>query len=70
MELYKKIKEFTEICPVSTNIGLYLKDACKVCNIYYEMIGIDGSNDLEKARIKEEELYIKMEGILKRWVKE
>ena len=50
MELYKKIKEFTEICPIPINIGTYLKDASKVCNIYHEMLGLEGTDNLEKAR--------------------
>ena len=69
MELYKKIKEFTEICPIPINIGTYLKDAIKVCNIYHEMIGLDGIDNIEKARTKEEELDKKMNEILKKWVK-
>lgn len=70
MELYKKIKEFTEICPIPINIGTYLKDASKVCNIYNEMLGLDGIDNLEKARSIEEELDKKMNEILKKWVKE
>lgn len=69
MELYKKIKEFTEICPIPINIGTYLKDASKVCNIYHEMLGLEGFDNLEKARSKEEELDKKMNEILKKWVK-
>lgn len=70
MELYKKIKEFTEICPIPINIETYLKDAIKVCNIYHEMLGLDGIDNLEKARTKEEKLDKKMDEILKKWVKE
>lgn len=67
MDLYKKIKEFTEICPVSTNIGEYLKDASKVCNIYNEMLLIDSIENLENAKLKEMELDQGMSEILKRW---
>lgn len=67
MNLYEKIKEFTEICPVSTNIGAYLKDASKVCNIYYEMLGIDGIDDYKEARLKEMELDQSISEILKQW---
>jgi hypothetical protein len=70
MELYKKIKEFTEICPIPTNIGTYLKDASEVCNIYREMLGLEGIDNLEKARSKEKELDKRMNEILKKWVKE
>ena len=69
MELYKKIKKFTEICPIPINIGTYLKDASKVCNIYHEMLGLEGIDNLEKARSKEEELDKKMNEILKKWFK-
>ena len=69
MSLYKKIKEFTEISPVSSNIGDYLKDACKVCDIYYKMMGIDSVGNYEQARIKEKELENLMKNIIKKWEK-
>ena len=56
MDLYKKTKRFIEISPVSVNIGTYLKDASKVCKIYYEMVGID---DYEKAKMRAERRKIK-----------
>ena len=34
------------------------------------MLGLDGIDNLEKAKTKEEELDKKMDEILKKWVKE
>lgn len=69
MSVYKKIKEFTEICPVSNNIGEYLNDACKVCEIYYKMLGIDSIDNYEIIIKKEEELEQLIKEILIKWEK-
>ena len=53
---------------IQVHIGKnYLKDASKVCNIYYEMLGIDGIDDYEEARLKEMELDQSISEILKQW---
>ena len=67
MELYKNIKKFTEISPAVNNMGEYLKDATKVCEIYYEMLridNVDNSNDATKEAMKLNEDMIE---IINRW---
>ena len=67
MELYKNIKKFTEISPVANNIGEYLKDATKVCEIYYEMIRLDNMENLEEVAPKAMKLDEDIIKILSRW---
>lgn len=67
MELYEKIKEFVAISPAPINLGEYLKDASKVCSVYYDMMGLERIESAKEINKKEDEMNKTMDEILVHW---